>query len=196
MPYLVKITNRMLRAETASRVAERLRLDDRLLREELRRAAGAGQAQIQRPADAGALKVTPAERNLLLAFMEDASLADEYLPPLMEKGACEGLAMESIFRQILEMRRRGESLDVTPLGEVLEPEPRRLLFETLLSASEESERDPVRVFYLALLRRRAEQQLQQLQVAIQAAERQKDHPRLAELLEAKVKLLKELAQLK
>jgi DNA primase len=196
MPYLVKITNRMLRAETASRVAERLRLDDRLLREELRRAAGAGQAQIQRPADAGALKVTPAERELLRAFLEDKELADEFLPPLVEQGACEALATESIFRQMRERRRSGEPWDVTELGDALEAEPRRLLYESLLAEGDVPDRDRVLAASQALRRRRGERQREQLQVAIQAAERQKDHPRLAELLEAKVKLLKELAQLK
>jgi DNA primase len=196
MPYLVKIANRMLRGEVANRVAERLRLDDRLLREELRRAAGAGRGQIQRPADSVSPRVTPAERELLRAFLQDKDLLAEFLPQLMESGACEGLAAESIFRQILERSRSGETLDVNELGEALEVEPRRLLFESLLGEGDVPDRDRVRAACMALQRRRVERQREQLQLAIEAAERQNDHQRLGELLEAKVRLHKELAQLK
>jgi DNA primase len=196
LPYLVKIANRLLRGEVADRVAERLRLDDRLLREELRRAAGAGRGEIQRPADSVSPRVTPAERDLLRAFLEDKDLVAEFLPPLIEQGACEGLTMESILRQIFDRSRSGEPLDVTELGEALEPELRRLLFESLLGEGDMPDRDRVRAACLALERRRVERQREQLQLAIQAAERQNNRQRLGELLEAKVRLLKELAKLK
>ena len=196
MPYLVKIANRLLRGEVADRVAERLRLDDRLLREELRRAAGAGRGEIQRPADSVSPRVTPAERDLLRAFLEDKDLVAEFLPPLIEQGACEGLATESILRQMFDRSRSGEPLDVTELGEALEPELRRLLFESLLGEGDMPDRDRVRAACLALERRRVERQREQLQLAIQAAERQNNRQRLGELLEAKVRLLKELAKLK
>ena len=196
MPYLVKIANRLLRGEVANRVAERLRLDDRLLREELRRAAGAGRGEIQRPADSVSPRVTPAERDLLRAFLEDKDLVAEFLPPLIEQGACEGLATESILRQMFDRSRSGEPLDVTELGEALEPELRRLLFESLLGEGDMPDRDRVRAACLALERRRVERQREQLQLAIQAAERQNNRQRLGELLEAKVRLLKELAKLK
>jgi DNA primase len=196
LPYLVKIANRLLRGEVADRVAERLRLDDRLLREELRRAAGAGRGEIQRPADSVSPRVTPAERDLLRAFLEDKDLVAEFLPPLIEQGACEGLATESILRQMFDRSRSGEPLDVTELGEALEPELRRLLFESLLGEGDMPDRDRVRAACLALERRRVERQREQLQLAIQAAERQNNRQRLGELLEAKVRLLKELAKLK
>ena len=196
LPYLVKIANRLLRGEVANRVAERLRLDDRLLREELRRAAGAGRGEIQRPADSVSPRVTPAERDLLRAFLEDKDLVAEFLPPLIEQGACEGLATESILRQMFDRSRSGEPLDVTELGEALEPELRRLLFESLLGEGDMPDRDRVRAACLALERRRVERQREQLQLAIQAAERQNNRQRLGELLEAKVRLLKELAKLK
>ena len=196
LPYLVKIANRLLRGEVADRVAERLRLDDRLLREELRRAAGAGRGEIQRPADSVSPRVTPAERDLLRAFLEDKDLVAEFLPPLIEQGACEGLATESILRQMFDRSRSGEPLDVTELGEALEPELRRLLFESLLGEGDMPDRDRVRAACLALQRRRVEREREQLQLAIQAAERQNNRQRLGELLEAKVRLLKELAKLK
>jgi DNA primase len=196
MPYLVKISNRMLRGEVANRVAQQLRLDDRLLQEELKRAAGAGRGEIQRPAESVSLRVTPAERELLRAFLEDKDLAAEFLPPLLEQGACEGLAAESIFRQMLERSRSGEPLDVAELGEALEAEPRRLLFESLLGEGDVPDRDRVRRSSLALQRRLGERQLAELQATIQAAERQNDRQRLGELFGAKTRLLKELAKLK
>ena len=46
LPYLIKVPNPILRAELATRLAERLRVDERLLRDELRRAAGDKRAEV------------------------------------------------------------------------------------------------------------------------------------------------------
>jgi DNA primase len=196
MPYLAKVPNAMLRSELANRVAERFRLDERLLREELRRAAGEGRREMRVQADAAVAKATPAEKQLLRAFMESEELADEFLAQLVESGDCEGLATEGIFRSLLEARREGESIEPSRLEGRLSPEEQRILFESAFWSGEPPDRDEALACFQALRRRRAEREREKLQMEIQAAEREKDLARLAKLLEAKAKLAKELAQLK
>ncbi len=196
LPYLAKVPNAMLRAELANRVAERFRVDERLLRDELRRAAGEGRREVRIQAEAAAAKVTPAEKLLLRAFMESEELADEFLAQLVESGDCEGLAMEGIFKGLLEARREGESMELSRLETRLSSEERRLFYESAFWTGETPERDEALACFQALRRRRAERDRERLQMEIQVAEREKDLPRLAKLLDAKAKLGKELARLK
>jgi DNA primase len=196
LPYLAKVPNAMLRAELANRVAERLRLDERLLREELRRAAGEGRRETRLQAEAATVKATPAEKLLLRAFMESEELADEFLQPLLESGDGEGLATERIFRRLAEAREAGESLEPSNLASRLEADEQRLLFDSAFASGELPDHDEVLGCLRALKRRKAERERERLQMEIQAAEREKDQARLVKLLEAKAKLAKELAQLR
>ena len=59
LPYLIKVPNPMLRAELAGRLAERLRVDERLLRDELRRAAGEKRGEVRVTEEATATPTTP-----------------------------------------------------------------------------------------------------------------------------------------
>jgi DNA primase len=190
MPYLARVPNPMLRAELANRLAERLRLDGRLLREELRRAAGAGRSQVQVKQDVAAT-ASPAEKQLLRVFMEHEDFADEFLPDLVEGRDCEGLITARIFTRMLEMRRRGESLQPASLGEMLIAEERRLLYESVFWACDLSREQTV--FSCQELReRRFGRESVRLKAAINLAEREKDSAKLAELLQAKSKLDKQL----
>ena len=195
MPYLARVPNAMLRAELANRLAERLRLDERLLREEVRRAAGEGRPAIQTQAGTATAKATPAEKQLLRAFMESEELADEFLAKLVEEGDCAGLVTEAVFRQLLEARRRGEKIELSGLKEWLTPEAERLVFECLFDAGEVPEREQALACYRALRRRTAERERDRLQAAIQEAERAQDQKKLAELYAAKAKTEKELREL-
>ena len=190
MPYLAKVPNPMLRAELASRLAERLRLDERLLREELRRAAGEGRSQIQVKQDV-ASTASPAEKQLLRVFLEHEDLADEFLPALVEGRDCEGLITAPIFGRMLEMRRRGESLQPASLGEMLIAEERRLLYESVFWACDLS-REQTLFSCQELRERRFGRESARLKAAINLAAREKDSAKLAELLQAKSKLDKQL----
>jgi DNA primase len=190
LPYLAKVPNPMLRAELASRLAERLRLDERLLREELRRAAGEGRSQVQVKQDV-ASTASPAEKQLLRVFLEHEDLADEFLPALVEGRDCEGLITAPIFGRMLEMRRRGESLQPASLGEMLIAEERRLLYDSVFWACDLSREQTV-LSCKELRERRCGRESAKLKAAINLAEREKDSAKLAELLQAKSKLDKEL----
>ncbi len=195
LPHLAKVPDPMLRAELANRLAERLRLDDRLLRAELARAAEGKRPEIRFETTWAAGRGTPAERELLRAFLESEDLADEFLPSLVEEGIGEGLVTEEIFKQLLKVRRGGEKIAVPLLEQALSPEQQRLVYECLMVSGEASNRDRVFACCVALKRRKAEREREKLQAAIQAAEREQDQFRLTELLKAKAKLAKDIARL-
>lgn len=195
MPYLVRVPSPLLRTELATRLAERLRLDERLLRDELRRAAAAGRPQVSAPAASKDKRASPAESQLLRAFLESAELRDEFLPALVEEGSTEGLAAESIFQKLLQTGRGGAGVQLHDFASSLGTEEQALLYSSQFSAAEPPDRRQVLSCCLALKRRRAEQRREPLMAAIRAAEREGNAQKLAELLEAKSNLDKDLAQL-
>lgn len=195
MPYLARVSNSMLRAELANRLAERLRLDERLLIEELKRAASGRRSEISVSRERSSLPASPAEKTLLKAFLESEALADEFLPKLVESGECEGTVSEKIFKKLLELRSGGEKLDVAALEGFFSAEENRLLYKSLLKSDESPGQEEVIACVRALHRKKVERERERVQAAIQTAERERNAARLAELLEAKSKLAKELARL-
>jgi len=192
MPYLARVPNPMLRAELASRLAERLRLDERLLREELRHVAGAARSEMHIQPESAAPKATTAEKELLRAFMEDQGLADELLPQIVEQGMLEGLVTEPIFKRFLELRRRGERTEAAALEESLSAEARRALYESLFWAVEPPDRGRIDRHLRSLRARRARRQLDKLRGAMQEAIQSNDWAKARELDQAKSNLENEL----
>jgi DNA primase len=192
MPYLVRVPNAMLRAELANRLAERLRLDDRLLREELKRASSEGRRELQGYIGMEPARVTPAEKKLLRAFFEDAKLADEFLPQLVESKVCEGWPTAQLFKRLWELRQRGEKLEASQAEAWQDKENQHLIYESLFEPGQPPDREQVMACIRALHTRKAERERDRLQAEIQAAERDKDQRKLVELLEAKAKIDKEL----
>jgi DNA primase len=196
LPYLVRVPSPMLRAELGNRVAERLHLDERLLRDELRRAAGAGRKEIKAPSALPASQAMPAEKQLLKVFLDSEEMALKFLPHLIQEGDLAGLATENLFKQILAARSKAEKFDASQLEDSLNPEEQRLVYELLISSGESSDLGQVQGYVNALRRRKLERESERLQTAIRAAEREKDSARLGELLQAKGELAKELVKLR
>jgi DNA primase len=195
MPYIVRVPNPMLRAELANRLAERLRVDGRLLRQEIERAASEKRREVRLEETGATLKPTPAERDLLRAFLEDQELAEEFLPTLVDQGILEGLAAQGLFKHLREATRREGKVELSRIETELTPEERRLAYECLLGSEETPGRERVIACLTALKRRGVEKEREKLQAEIRDAERQRDSQRLAELLKAKDRLARELAQL-
>jgi DNA primase len=192
LPYLAKVPNPMLRAELANRLAERLRLDERLLRDELRRAAGAARAEMRIQPESAAPKATTAEKELLRAFVEDQGLADELLPQMEEQGMFEGLVTEPIFKRFLELRRQDEDAEPSALEEAVNAEARRALYESLFWAVEPPDRGRIDRHLRALRARRARHQLDKLRGDIQEAIQSNDWAKARELEQTKSNLENEL----
>jgi DNA primase len=192
LPYLARVPNPMLRAELANRLAERLRLDERLLRDELRRVAGTARSEMRLEPESAAPKVTTAEKELLRAFMEDQELAEGLLPQIVEQGMLEGLVTEPIFKRFLELRRRGESAGAAALEESLSAEARRALYQSLFWPAEPPDRGRIDHHLRALRSARARRLLDNLRRAIQEAIQSNDRARVRELEQSKADLENEL----
>jgi DNA primase len=198
LPYLARVPNAMLRAELANRLAERLRLESRLLVEELKRAAGArGQPRSQSEqrgpqVEAVQIQATPAEKKLLRAFFDSDELAGEFLPKLVDSGTSEGLATEKIFRRLSELHAEGERLELAHIKEWLEGAEQRLVYESVMEGGEAPDVELVEACILALERRKSGRERERLQAEIRRAEQEGDRARLNQLLEAKAKLMRPL----
>jgi len=194
LPYLARLPNSILRSEMTGRLAARTMLDDRLLREELKRAAVERRSEVaRRPVE---FKASPAERKLLRAFIEAPGIMDELLPGLVSDGIVSGLVTEEIFTRLLEVRKSGEAVDIHSFSENLNSEGRQLLHESLLASEDVPSREDAVKFCDALRRRKIERELSALNPAIDAAGKEQDWARLAALNQNKVFLLKELARIR
>jgi hypothetical protein len=188
---LARIPNPILRGELTDHLAARLLLDDKLLREELRRAAMGRRSEVKHESK---LSASPAERQLVRAFLENSDLIDELLPGLVSEGALDGLPTKDIFGKLLELRRAGQSVEIHELTESLSPEEQQLVRETLLAAGNPATREDALKCCSALWRKKIQRDVTELIPAIDAAGKEQNWARLAELQKSKVLLLKELSK--
>jgi DNA primase len=195
--FVVRLPNPLLRDEWAERLADRLRLDDRLLREEVHHAASRAGGEVRAPRStvAAMLDTSPAERELLRGCLEDPALADEVLPALVSEGALDGLASAAILRAIHEVRRRGELLEPAQLDGLLNPAELRLVYDCRFSSAEPLSRAAADRCVLALRKLRIERRRDEVQADLRLAEKDGDATRIADLLRTKLKVAGELAQI-
>jgi DNA primase len=188
LPYLARLPSPLLRAAWAARLAERLRLDDALLREELKRSAARARPSLQPPRDSERLRPTPAERDLLRACLENPALAAEFLPRLVAEGVFAGLATERLMQVASERLGAGNPVSVSDLEPLLSEAENRILREALLWPGETPERERVIEAAFKLKAQAVEREMQ-------AAKRSNDLARVAELMRLKAKSRKELTEL-
>lgn len=196
LPYLVKVSNAMLRDEMTTRFGERLRLDQRLLRDELKRAARAGEREIQIQPEAATTPASPAEKELLRAFISDGGLAAEFLGPLIAEGLCSGLPTAALFQKILAEYAAEGALDFSRLEGLLSPEEQRWVFEVQFAPGDAPDRRRVISSIMPLKRRKLEQQRASLQSAIEEAQRNSNTEAFNHLWATKLQITRELAQLR
>jgi hypothetical protein len=170
----------MLRAELANRLAERLRIEERLLRDELERTAREKQREMSVRPEVEAAQFRHGVKLLLRACLEHEELADEFATDVIESGDCEGLVGEGVFRRIVEARRRGEKIDVAQLVGALDPAERRLVYESLFWEGSPPDRESARGYRLALRREKAERERAKTQSAIKATEDRQEQIRLGQ----------------
>ncbi|MGH9357738.1 MAG: DNA primase [Terriglobia bacterium] len=193
LPYLVKVSNLLLRQEIASRLAERLQVNERLLREEMKRAAQSGHSEMPRQSREEMLRLTGAEQEIIRALVDDAGLMAEFLPRLIEEGVCDGLAGESIFRKLMAEYQEANCLEISRIESLLAPEELRVFFQLQFAAGPPPDRERFLACYEALRRRRIDRERTQLQIEIERADRDQDKEKLSRLLEAKTSLMRTLA---
>jgi DNA primase len=124
LPFIAQIENQLERVEYARRAGERMRIDEEILRKELRRAASRREPKIARERVAATAAMTDLERHFLVVLFEDAGVRSSILPGI-EEADIEGLASEPIFRALLEAHRSGEAVGYAEISEQLSEQSRQ-----------------------------------------------------------------------
>jgi DNA primase len=194
LPYLIKVPNPMLRAELAGRLAERLRVDERLLRDELRRAAGEKRGEV-RVVEEVAADANHAVKQLLRACLESDEVAEALLPEVIESGAAGGLLGDKVFKLLWESRQRHERLNIAQSEGILSPQEKRLALDALFWPGAPPSLEQAQGHLRKLKIERLERERDKLKREIEAAAQSQDSNRLRELQGAKLELDKELRKI-
>ncbi len=205
MPFIARIENQLERVEYARRAAERMGIDEDILRKELRRAATRREPKIDRSVVEPRLGMTDVERRFLVVLFGEPRVRSLILPEL-EEADIEGLASEPIFRALLEAHRSGDSIGYADISDTLSDTARQDL-ASLVSVElsdiaaawkgsfEESLANEARSCLAQLRRSRFQRELEALQREIRHAESGGDGERLSELFARKMELGRVLAAL-
>jgi DNA primase len=191
LPHLIKVPNPLLRSEMASRLAERLRVEERSLREELRRAAGEKRSEVKVAQEAGP-DVNHAVKQLLRACLQNDEVAEALLPEILEGGALSGHFGENVFKQLWEARKQNGELDLTEAGGALNKDEVHLGNEALFWPGSPPSLEQAQGYLRALKLQRLKRERDKIQEEIKTAEQTQDAARLEELQIAKSHLDKEL----
>jgi len=134
LPYLLKIPDRIERAEYVSLVAGRLKIDEQLIRAEMRKATGkqdGGEKPLSSPVPAD---LSLAERTLVAAVFDEQW--SKTALPLLESELFENLLTAPIFEKVIELRQLNQKINVLTLRKLLGEGDCRELLETIaLNAS-------------------------------------------------------------
>ncbi len=190
LPYLQKLPDRLLRSEWASRVAARLKIDEPILRDTLRRAAAERRSEAKIRPDLAPPATKPAERRLIQLLAEGEGFRQRLAAELREAAVHRGLATEKLFEAMIEACAAGERPDPVALGETLEAPDRRLLYDVLFESAAEPTWDEASSCLTALRRLRLESELADLQRRIEAGPAAGE---LRELMARKMELRRALA---
>jgi DNA primase len=115
LPHLIRMPDKVARANYAEQIADRLRVDSRLIREELKRAATDKRQSLDSKRIRSVDDVTDAERQLLELILMRTDVRAAVLPNLDEEDYAE-LATSFLFKRVVEIDRVGEILNYEALS--------------------------------------------------------------------------------
>jgi hypothetical protein len=187
--------DRVARADYADQIADRLKIDSRVLRDELKRTATNRQHSLDKTRTRAAEEVTVAERQLLELMLANPELRRAMISALTEEDYLE-LATGAIFKAVIQIDREAIEPDFDNLTERVEGEAERALlpallmselawaggvdFDTLLKKATEA--------LSSLRRRKFERMLEAIQIEIGQAEREQDAERVLLLYQQKTEI--------
>ncbi len=143
LPYLKLVKDKIERAEHFARIADVLKIDDRHIREEFKRAVETRSPQIGKPAKASSITIKRSERRLLDLMLNSAPVRRQMVEQLIEDDY-RNLRAAELFRIIIKIARRGEDPSyehLTAHQDELDQEISRDLIPSLLVGGEHPETD-------------------------------------------------------
>jgi len=198
LPYLSRVNNPIERSEMAHQVAEKLGIDDPLVRSELKRAARERQSEIQKNVIDRGSRIKLAEIQVLHSVLgqENENLARELLSFCGPASYYLGLASERLFEAVLEILKQGEPLEADRIiSRLAQDTDRNLFMQILYEEVEPLTLEQFQGCLEALKRNFLERQKVALQSQIKDAESRRDTAQLQELLRSQQKLARQLANL-
>jgi DNA primase len=201
LPYLRLVKDRIERAEHFERIADRLKIDSRLIREEFKKAAETRSDKVGERAIKATLVVKPAERKLLEILINQADVR-RLMGLQMTEEDYGGLRTAQLFRLIFEFEQQGMETSYHNLSQALGDEDlaRDLLPGLMIECAapsqaenespERAEREAAESLHTLRCMKLAEKQAA-LQVEINQAQRNSDAARLGELMMLKFELAKQ-----
>jgi DNA primase len=197
LPHLARMRDKVARADYADQIADRLRVDSRVIRDELRRVATNRQQLLDPKRVRAAQEITVAERQLLELMLASADVRRAIAPNLTEADYGD-LATATIFSAIVTLHDEETEIDFSTLSERFEGEQERELISALFISdlAWAIENDFDTLFKKAtealssLRRRKLERRLDQIQIELGQAEREQDTERVLRLYQEKTEVQK------
>jgi DNA primase len=118
LPYLKLVKERIERAEHIERIADRLKIEGRLIREEFKRAVESRQEKVSPRVSMAMTAIKPAERRLLEVLLNQSAVRRRLMNEMLEEDYS-GLRTAELFRLIFDFERRGEEPNFSTLSEAL-----------------------------------------------------------------------------
>ena len=197
LPHLARMRDKVARADYADQIADRLRVDSRVIRDELRRVATNRQQSLDPKRVRAAQEITVAERQLLELMLASSDVRRAIAPNLKEEDYGE-LATAAIFSAIITLHDEEAEIDFSTLTDRMEGEQERELISALIISdlAWAIENDFDTLFKKAtealssLRRRKLERRLDQIQMELGQAEREQDNDRVLRLYQEKTEVQK------
>lgn len=197
LPHLARMRDKVARADYADQLADRLKIDSRVVREELKRTATNRQHTLDKTRVRAAEEITQGERQLLELMLANQEVRRAMISTLSEDDYLE-LATGAIFAAVIEIESQALEPHFENLAERVEAEAERELlpallmsdllwaggddFETLFKKATEA--------LSSLRRRRLERLLETIQIEIGQAERDSNVERVLMLYQQKTEIQK------
>jgi DNA primase len=196
LPHLARMPDKVARSEYAEQVADRLKVDSRVIREEMKRVAVNRQQSLDPKKVRAAEEVTQGERQLLELMLANSDIRRTIASNLTPADYSE-LATGAVFKAIIDLEQQGIEPDFSNVSERLEELERELIptllmsdlswagnddFETLMKKATEA--------LSSLLRKRFERRLDTIQIEIGQAERENNTEQVLHLYQEKMEIQK------
>jgi DNA primase len=195
LPHLARMRDKVARADYASQIADRLKIDSHIVREELKRTATNRQPSLDNKRVRSAEEITVGERQLLELMLANQEVRRAMVSALTEDDYVE-LATGAIFAAVIDLDAKAIDLHFDNLFERVESESERDLLPALLMSDLEwaGGEDFETLFKKAtealssLRRRRFERKLDAIQIEIGQAEREQNLERVLLLYQEKTEI--------
>jgi DNA primase len=197
LPHLARMPDKVARADYAEQLANRLKVDSRVIRDDMKRVAVNRQQALDPKKVRAAAEVTQGERQLLELMLANADVRRAIAANLIEQDYAE-LATGAVFKAVIELQNQGLEPDFANLIQSLAEEPERDMIPTLLMSdlSWAGNDDFDTLFKKAtealssLRRKRFEQRLDLIQIELSQAERENNTEQVLQLYQEKMEIQK------